>query len=110
MIESFSLTFYSFHRPTFSYVEQSEDPKLSTLKDFAKMAGIKLNFARLFDGVRSTEDKCVQIRRVLAQKGLQGEPTVAKCKQLRLDLQAKRESAELDKSLIIRTEGELDKL
>lgn len=45
------------------------------------------------------------IRRILVQKGLQGEPTTAKCKQLRLDLQAKRESAELDKSLIIRSEG-----
>lgn len=55
--------------------------------------------------MRSTDDKCMMIRRILAQKGLQGEPTIAKCKQLRLDLQAKRESAELDKSLIIRTEG-----
>lgn len=44
------------------------------------------------------------LRRILAQKGMQGEPTVAKCKIIRRELQAKRESAELDKSVII-TEG-----
>lgn len=36
---------------------------------------------------------------------MHGEPTVAKCKKIRRELQAKRESAELDKSVIITTEG-----
>lgn len=72
------------------------------------MTGIKLNYAKLFDGLRSTEHKCLQLRRILAQKGLMGEPTVAKCKKLRLELQAKRESAELDKSVILNTEGEFN--
>lgn len=45
------------------------------------------------------------LRRILAQKGMQGEPTVAKCKEIRRELQAKRESAELDKSVIINAEG-----
>ena len=94
-----------FFRPSYAYIDQTDDPKLSTLKELARISGIKINYARLFDGVRSTDDKCMLIRRILAQKGLQGEPTIAKCKQLRLDLQAKRESAELDKSLIIRAEG-----
>lgn len=92
-------------RPSYAYIDQTDDPKLSNLKEFAKITGIKINYTRLFDGIRSTDDKCMLIRRILAQKGLQGEPTIAKCKQLRLDLQAKRESAELDKSLIIRAEG-----
>lgn len=69
------------------------------------MCGIKINYAKVFDGIRSTEQKCLQVRRILAQKGLMGEPTVAKCKKLRLELQAKRESAELDKSVILNTEG-----
>lgn len=95
----------TFLRPSFNYIEPNDDPKLSNLKEFARISGIKINFTRLFDGIRSTDDKCVLIRRILAQKGLQGEPTVAKCRQLKLDLQAKRESAELDKSVIIRAEG-----
>lgn len=71
------------------------------------MTGLKLNYGSLFDGVRSTDDKCKIIRTILARKGMLGEPTVAKCKQLRLELQAKRESAELDKSVIIPVEGKL---
>lgn len=69
---------------------------------------MKLNYGKLFDGMRSTDDKCRVIRRILAQKGMPGEPTVAKCKQLKLELQAKRESAELDKSVIIPVEGKLN--
>lgn len=46
------------------------------------------------------------LKRIMAQKGLQGEPTIAKCKKVRRELQAKRESAELDKSVIIYSEGE----
>lgn len=71
-----------------------------------KITGIKINYGKLFDGVRSTDEKCNTIRRIFAHKGMIGEPTVAKCKKLRLEIQAKRESAELDKSVIIRAEGE----
>jgi hypothetical protein len=69
------------------------------------MCGIKINYMKLFSNVRSTDQKCMLIRRILAQKGMPGEPTVAKCKILRRELQAKRESAELDKSVIIQAEG-----
>lgn len=50
------------------------------------------------------------LRRILAQKGMQGEPTVAKCKIIRRELQAKRESAELDKSVIITEGGKIHNL
>lgn len=91
-----------------AFVEQQhphEDPKLSTLKEFVRISGLKLNYGKLFDGIRSTDQKCMLIRRIFAQKGMQGEPTITKCKKLKRDLQAKRESAELDKSVILNTEG-----
>lgn len=69
------------------------------------MCGIKVNYQKLFDGIKSTDHKCMLLRRIMAQKGLQGEPTVAKCKKIRRELQAKRESMELDKSVIINAEG-----
>lgn len=84
-----------------------EDPKLATFKNFIKLSGIKVNYGRLFEGIMSADDKCILLRRVLASKGLQGDPTVAKCKQLKLDLQAKREIADLDTSVIIK-EGSLN--
>jgi hypothetical protein len=70
-----------------------------------RITGIKINYTKLFDGIKSTDHKCMIIRRILAQKGMEGEPTVAKCKKMKRDLQAKRESAELDKSVIITDEG-----
>lgn len=85
--------------------EPNEDPRLTEMKNFVRLAGIKINFDRLFYGINSLDDKCMLIRRILAQKGLEGVATVAKCKQLRLDLQTKREIAELDTSVIIKAEG-----
>lgn len=87
--------------------EPNEDPRLTDMKNFVRLAGIKINFGRLFDGINVLDDKCMLIRRILGQKGLEGEPTVAKCKQLRLDLQTKREIAELDTSVIIKAEGKI---
>lgn len=83
-------------------IDLTEDPKLATYKNFVRLAGIKINYIRLFEGISAVDDKCILIRRVLASKGLQGEPTVAKCKQLKLDLQTKREIADLDTSAIIK--------
>ena len=42
---------------------------------------------------------------LLRDKGLEGEPTIQKCKQLRKDTLTKKEIADLDQNLIIPTEG-----
>jgi hypothetical protein len=99
------ILFFSRKSQQPSFVE-TDDPKLSTLKDLVRITGMKINYSKLFDGIKSTDHKCMIIRRILAQKGVEGEPTVAKCKKLKHELQAKRESAELDKSVIITNEGE----
>lgn len=83
----------------------NDDPRLAQMKTFLKVAGIKANYPRLFEGIQSVDDKCTILRRILAQKGMQGEVTIAKCRQLKLDLQVKRENQELDTSVIIAAEG-----
>lgn len=69
--------------------------------------GIKINYSKLFEKVSSTNEKCRLIRRILYSKGLRGEPTVAKCKELKKEIQARKESLELDKTVIIKTEGKV---
>lgn len=86
-------------------VQHEEETKLTVMKEFMKIAGLKINYPKLFNGVKSTDHKCVLLRRILNQKGLEGEPTLVKCKKLRRDLQAKKEIAELDKSVILPVEG-----
>lgn len=44
--------------------------------------------------------------RLLRDKGLVGEPTMAKCRELKMKMQAKREIDELDTSVILDTESE----
>lgn len=44
---------------------------------------------------------------LLREKGLEGEPTIAKCRQLKVDYLTKREIEDLDPNLIIQAEGEL---
>lgn len=44
---------------------------------------------------------------LLREKGLEGEPTIAKCKQLRVECLTRREIEDLDPNLIIQTEGKL---
>jgi hypothetical protein len=103
--ENINIIYFSF-RPQHYIHDEADEPKLSNLKEFVHICGIKINYQKLFDGIKSTDHKCMLLRRIMAQKGLQGEPTVAKCKKVRRELQAKRESAELDKSVIIHAEGE----
>lgn len=79
--------------------------QLSMLKEFVQIVGVKINYSKLFEKVSSNDNKCRLIRRILYMKGLRGEPTAAKCRQLRAEIQARKESAELDKSVIIRTKG-----
>lgn len=94
-------------RPQFTYIhDHTEEPKLSALREFIHLCGIKINYQKLFENISSTDQKCMILRRIMAQKGMEGEPTVAKCKKIRRELQAKRESMELDKSVIIHAEGE----
>lgn len=42
---------------------------------------------------------------MLRDIGLEGEPTLLKCKQLRKHIMVKKEIEELDTTLIIKTEG-----
>lgn len=47
---------------------------------------------------------------LLREKGLEGEPTISKCKQLKVDYLTKKEIEDLDPNLIIQTEGTMEAL
>lgn len=44
--------------------------------------------------------------RLLRDKGLVGDPTMAKCRELKMKMQAKREIDELDTSVIIHSDSD----
>lgn len=54
-----------------------------------------------FAGSKTFQERCEKIRNVLYRNGIEGEPTLAKCKKLKKTLKLKEEIAGLDPSVII---------
>ena len=72
------------------------------MKEYLKIAGFKnVKFHKLWEGCKSNQERANAILRLMQEKGLEGEPTIAKCRELRKQLQMEREVQVLDTSLII---------
>lgn len=72
------------------------------MREYLKIAGFKhVKFHKLWEGCKSNQERANAILRLMQDKGLEGEPTVAKCRELRKQLQMEREAQVLDTSLII---------
>lgn len=59
-------------------------------------------------GCKSNSERAAKMLDLLHEKGLEGEPTISKCKQLKVEDLAKKEIEDLDPNLIIQTEGNGD--
>lgn len=85
-----------------SSVSPSSDRSVQAMREYLKIAGFKhVKFHKLWEGCKSNQERANAILRLMQEKGLEGEPTVAKCKELRKQLQMEREAQVLDTSLII---------
>lgn len=62
-------------------------------------------FVCIVVGCKSYQERCDRITAQLNENGIAGEPTVAKCKQLKVELKLKEEVAALDASAIIEAIG-----
>lgn len=76
------------------------------IENFVTSIEFRINFA----GCKSNSERAEKMLELLREKGLEGEPTIAKCKQLKVDYLTKKEIEDLDPNLIIQTEGKLDGL
>lgn len=59
-------------------------------------------------GSKTFQERCERIRATLNSNGIEGEPTMTKCKQLKKQLKLKEEMAGLDPSVIIESRDEND--
>ncbi|XP_055603078.1 claspin-like [Uranotaenia lowii] len=85
-----------------SSVSPSSDRSIQAMKEYLKIAGFKkVKFHKLWEGCKSNQERANAILQLMQEKGLEGEPTVAKCRELRKQLQMEREVNTLDTSLII---------
>ncbi|XP_063695736.1 HIRA-interacting protein 3-like [Culicoides brevitarsis] len=107
-------SYKSYSKPKTSYsshsagnVSPSGDSQIQLMKNYLKAAGIKkVKFSKLWEGCKSNNERANAMLRLLRDKGLVGDPTMAKCRELKMKMQAKREIDELDTSVIIDSDSE----
>ncbi|XP_030064577.1 HIRA-interacting protein 3 isoform X2 [Microcaecilia unicolor] len=86
---------------------KDEHPSIRRLKRCILACGVRRNYKKLFEGKRSVKAKVEVLKRELEDLGVKGNPTLEKCKIVRLKREDAAELASLDTSNIISSEGRL---
>ncbi|XP_054891254.1 HIRA-interacting protein 3 isoform X3 [Poeciliopsis prolifica] len=84
---------------------KDEDKAVVRLKRYIALCGVRRNYKKLLDGCRSTRSKVAVLKKELEDLGLRGNPSIEKCKKIRLKREEAQELAELDVDNIISTEA-----
>uniref|UniRef100_A0A8C9YBD2 HIRA interacting protein 3 n=1 Tax=Sander lucioperca TaxID=283035 RepID=A0A8C9YBD2_SANLU len=81
------------------------DKAVVRLKRYISLCGLRPNYKKLLDGCRSVRSQVAVLKKELEELGVHGQPSVKKCKIVRLKREETQELAELDVSNIIATKG-----
>ncbi|XP_028456079.1 HIRA-interacting protein 3 isoform X3 [Perca flavescens] len=84
---------------------QKGDKAVVRLKRYISLCGLRPNYKKLLDGCRSVRSQVAVLKKELEELGVQGQPSVKKCKIVRMKREETQELAELDVSNIIATKG-----
>ncbi|XP_051569249.1 HIRA-interacting protein 3-like isoform X2 [Myxocyprinus asiaticus] len=85
--------------------KDEENKAVSRLKRYIALCGVRRNYKKLLDGCRSVKAKVAVLKKELEELGVEGQPSIEKCKKARLKREEAQELAELDVSNIIATQG-----
>ncbi|KAM4635126.1 adenine nucleotide translocase lysine N-methyltransferase [Polymixia lowei] len=86
--------------------DKEDDKAVLRLKRYISLCGVRRNYKKLLDGCRSIRSKVAVLKKELEDLGVQGQPSIEKCKKARLKREQAEELAELDVSNIIATQDE----
>ncbi|XP_014894770.1 HIRA-interacting protein 3 isoform X2 [Poecilia latipinna] len=84
---------------------KDEDKAVVRLKRYIALCGVRRNYKKLLDDCRSTRSKVAVLKKELEDLGLRGNPSIEKCKKIRLKREEAQELAELDVHNIISTKA-----
>ncbi|XP_030199203.1 adenine nucleotide translocase lysine N-methyltransferase isoform X3 [Gadus morhua] len=82
-----------------------ENKAVLRLKRYISLCGARRNYKKLFEGCGSIRSKVSVLKKELEDLGIEGLPSIDKCKKARKKLEEAKELAELDVSNIITTQG-----
>ncbi|XP_029912810.1 HIRA-interacting protein 3 isoform X2 [Myripristis murdjan] len=86
--------------------ENKDDNKaVVRLKRYIYLCGVRRNFSKLLGGCRSVRAMVNTLKKELEDLGVQGAPSIKKCKEVRRLREEAKEIAELDVGNIISTQG-----
>eukprot|EP00064_Thunnus_orientalis_P015371 superscaffoldBa00002838_g15423 len=85
--------------------QKEENKAVVRLKRYISLCGVRHNYKKLLQDCRSVRSMVAVLKRELEDLGVQGNPSIMKCKKIRMKREEARELAELDVSNIIATQG-----
>ncbi|XP_058509773.1 HIRA-interacting protein 3 [Solea solea] len=85
--------------------EKEDNKTVVRLKRYIALCGVKRNYKKLLSGCRSVRSMVTALKKELEDLGVQGQPSIKKCKSARMKREEAQEVAELDVSNIIATQG-----
>ncbi|XP_028843021.1 HIRA-interacting protein 3 isoform X2 [Denticeps clupeoides] len=86
-------------------VAKEENKAVSRLKRYIALCGARRNYKKLLENCRSVKSMVAVLKKELEDLGVEGNPSIEKCKKARLKKEEAQELAELDSNNIIFTPG-----
>uniref|UniRef100_A0A3Q3WTD8 Histone chaperone domain-containing protein n=1 Tax=Mola mola TaxID=94237 RepID=A0A3Q3WTD8_MOLML len=87
------------------FVMQGDNKAVVRLKRYIALCGVRHNYKKLLDGCRSVRSQVALLKKELEDLGVHGQPSIKKCKMVRMKREEAQELAHLDVSNIIATQG-----
>uniref|UniRef100_A0A1A8CSC3 HIRA interacting protein 3 n=1 Tax=Nothobranchius kadleci TaxID=1051664 RepID=A0A1A8CSC3_NOTKA len=85
--------------------QKNDDKAVVRLKRYIALCGVRRNYKKLLNSCSSTRSKLAVLKKELEDLGVHGNPTIEKCKKVRMKREEAQELAELDVCNIINTKG-----
>ncbi|XP_051244123.1 HIRA-interacting protein 3 isoform X2 [Dicentrarchus labrax] len=85
--------------------QKDDNRAILRLKRYIALCGVKKNYKKLLDGCRSVRSKVAVLKKELEDIGVQGNPSIEKCKKVKMKREEDEELVDMDVSNIIVTQG-----
>ncbi|XP_041813641.1 HIRA-interacting protein 3 isoform X2 [Chelmon rostratus] len=85
--------------------QKGDNKVVVRLKRYISLCGVRRNYKKLLDGCRSVRSQVAVLKKELEDLGVHGQPSIKKCRKVRMKREEAQELADLDVSNIIATQG-----
>ncbi|XP_033998936.1 HIRA-interacting protein 3 isoform X3 [Trematomus bernacchii] len=83
---------------------KGNDASVVRLKRYITLCGVKLNYKKVLEDCHSVRSQVAVLKKQLEDLGVDGQPSIKKCRKIKMKREETQEQADLDVSNIIATE------